>query len=540
MSEETTEFEPVIRRRRRISSVWLVPVVAVILAGWLVWKNAADRGPLVTISFNTAEGIAVGKTEIRCRSVTIGTVEAVTLTDDLKAEVDVRIRPAYEDLLRTDTRFWVVRPRVSTSNVSGLGTLITGAYIELDPGNKPKRAARYNGLEEPPVTANDVPGLRLTLVADDAGSLAVGSPIYHLGIEVGKVERRTLDLNARKVVFSIFIREKYARLVRQSTRFWNTSGFDVTAGSEGFKFRTPSVQALVTGGAVFSTPIDFLDAPQAEDGGTFTLYEDESAADAADFTPDRRLLLYFEESVRGLEEGASVEYRGIAIGRVVDISFKYSPPGDQRVPVLIELDTGALRRPSADGGEPDIDLAGSVEKGLRARLSSASLLTGAQFIDLDFHPNAEPAELAHYESYDVVPTVPGEFTQIGDKVNVILAKLEAMPLEETLTKFGTAADETATTLADLRQTLAEAEKLLASESTQAIPGELNETLAELRTSIESLGPDGSVQGDLRRTLDELRSALRSFDALTNTIDEKPNSLLFGRESSGDPIPRARR
>jgi paraquat-inducible protein B len=549
MSEDPPEYKATVRKRRRISSVWLIPALAFILAGWLIWKNNVEKGTLVTIRFETAEGIASGKTEVRCRSVPVGMVERVTLTNTLQADVEVRIRPDYSELLRSDSRFWVVRPRVSTSNVSGLGTLITGAYLELDPGTLAVGQTRYIGLEEPPVTSSSVPGLRLTLVADDAGSLTTGSPIYHRGFEVGKVERRALSLKNNNVQFDVFIADRYAPLVRKGTRFWNNSGINLTASSEGFKLRTPSVQAIVTGGATFSTPEEDLDSPRATDGDFFTLFEDQTAAEDSNFDPDRRALLLFEQSVRGLNRGASVEFRGIQVGRVVEISYKHATPGDTRVPVLVEIDSRSLNHTAPTNHPPQdsIDLSDAVKKGLRARLSSASFITGALFIDLDFDATAPPAEIQKSGDLFIIPTVPGGLARMEEKLNAILTKLEALPLDDTLVKFGKAADETATTVAEARETLtaieetlADAKKLLGSDETQNVTTELNKTLVELRQSIESLGPAGAVQGDLRRTLDELRSALRAFESLSNSIDEEPNSLLFGRESSGDPIPRARR
>ncbi|BCX46373.1 paraquat-inducible protein B [Haloferula helveola] len=548
MSESSNELQATVRKRRRLSSVWLVPLVALGLAGWLIWKNRSDLGPLAIVSFETAEGISANKTEVRCRSVKVGMVENVRLADDLgSVDVDLRIAPTYSELLRDGTRFWVVRPRVSTSTVSGLGTLITGAYIELDPGEGGAAAEFFTGLEEPPVTGANVPGLRLSLVAKDAGSLSVGSSIYYRGFVVGQVERSSLDVDARRVRFDVFIRESFAPLVRTGTRFWNTSGFDVSAGAEGFKFKTPSVQALVSGGASFSTPTELLATPPVENGAVFTLHPDEKAAIDSTFEPDRRLLLLFNQSVRGLQRDAPVEFRGIPLGRVVDIPLALAEPGDQRIPVLIELDTKAFRQASARLPDDAIDFAKAVEAGLRARLATGSLITGALYVDLDIFPDAEPAKLEKRGEYDVIPTLSSGLAQLEAKLNSILAKIEALPLDDTLTKFGNAADEAATTLAESRQSLAKLEETLgeiqtfvAADSTQQLPEDLSNTLAELKTSIESLGPSGAVQGDLRRTLDELRAALRSFESLSNTIDEKPNSLLFGRDSSGDPIPKARR
>ncbi len=548
MNEETAEPRAIVRRRRRWSSVWLVPAIALALAGWLVWKHYRDQGPLATVSFETADGIAAGKTEVRCRSVRVGFVETVDLAKDLRSViVRLRIDPDAAHLLREGTRLWVVRPRVSASELSGLGTLITGAYIELEPGEGPTGVQHFQGLEEPPVTSSSVPGLRLTLVAEEAGSLVAGSPIYYRGYEVGRVERRTLNLEQRRVLFEIFIADTYASLVRKGTCFWNTSGIDINAGADGFQISTPSLQAMVSGGAAFAVPKGGTGGGPAENGDIFQLYTNEAAAQASTFNPDRRCLLFFDQSVRGLKPGAPVEYRGLPLGRVVEISFKHSPSGDSRVPILIEIDADILRRASDANLDESQLLRDAVRRGLRARLSTGSLLTGALFVEFDFIADAPPAEISHVDDIAVIPTQSSGLLQMEAKVNAILTKLEALPLEETFTKFGKAADEISITIAEARGTLAEAEKalaearkLLASDSTQGLTAEIDATLREIRASVTSLGPQGAVQGDLARTLDELRSALRSFKTLSDSIEEKPNSLLFGRESSGNPIPRAKR
>ena len=548
--EQSNEQEPraIVRRRRRWSSVWVVPAIALVLAGWLVWKHYHDKGELAYVRFLTADSIEAGKTEVRCRSVKVGVVEKIELADDLLSVVaEVRIDPESADLLRGGSRFWVVRPRVSASTISGLSTLITGAYIELEPGDGPPPVHHFDGLEQPPVTSANVPGLRLTLVAEDAGSLTANSPIYYRGFEVGRVERRTLDIENRRVRFDVFIDEEYSDLVREGTCFWNTSGIDVTAGADGFKLTTPSLQAMVTGGASFSVPKGGVPGGPISDGAVFTLYNDEDAAKRSIFVPDHLCLLFFDQSVRGLSPGAPVEFRGIPLGRVVEISFKHSPPGDSRVPVVIEIDSDTLAKAveNIDNGKNVLEE--SVRRGLRATLSTASLLTGALYVDLDFIPGAPSAELVKIGDYEIIPTQSSGFAQLQDKVNAILTKIEALPLDETLGKFGNAADEIAITVKDVRSTLdeaeaalAEAKKLLARDETQNLTAELEATLKEVRSSVSSLGPEGAVQGDLSRTLDELRAALRAFKTLSDSIEEKPNSLLFGRKSSGNQEPKAKK
>lgn len=549
--EQSNEQEPraIVRRRRRWSSVWVVPAVALVLAGWLVWKHYHDKGELAYVRFLTADSIEAGKTEVRCRSVKVGVVEKIELADDLLSVVaEVRIDPESADLLRGGSRFWVVRPRVSASTISGLSTLITGAYIELEPGDGAPPVHHFDGLEQPPVTSANVPGLRLTLVAEDAGSLTANSPIYYRGFEVGRVERRTLDIENRRVRFDVFIDEEYSDLVREGTCFWNTSGIDVTAGADGFKLTTPSLQAMVTGGASFSVPKGGVPGGPISDGAVFTLYNDEDAAKRSIFVPDHLCLLFFDQSVRGLSPGAPVEFRGIPLGRVVEISFKHSPPGDSRVPVVIEIDSDTLAKAveNIDNGKNVLEE--SVSRGLQATLGTASMLTGAKFVDLDFVPDAPSAELVRSGDYEIIPTrKSSDFAQLQDEVNAILGKIKALPLEETLGKFGVAADEIAITVKDVRGTLdeaeaalAEAKKLLARDETQNLTAELEATLKEVRSSVSSLGPEGAVQGDLSRTLDELRAALRAFKTLSDSIEEKPNSLLFGRKSSGNQEPKAKK
>lgn len=531
----------VVRRSRPWNAVWLVPLVALLLAGWLVWQHYSSQGTLAYLRFETANFIESGKTEVRCRSVRIGSVENVELANDLNSVVvAVRIDPDAESLLRKGTRFWVVRPRVSASDVSGLGTLFNGAYIELDPGDGPEPVTHFDGLEVPPVTKSSVPGLRLTLTAERAGSLNAGSPIYYNGFEVGQVELRTFDMGEKHTKLDIFIREQYAGLVNEGTCFWNNGGIDVSAGADGFRLRTPSFQAMVAGGASFGVPAGTLPGPPVKDGAVFQLYANEAATREVVFKGTRLCLLLFDRSVRGLQKGAPVEFRGIPLGRVRDISLKYAPPGDKRVPVVIEMDPGMLRTTTEGGYDDTAVLTNAVKSGLRARLNTGSLLTGALYIDLDYVPEAPPAELVHSGEYDLLPTHSSGLVQMEAKVNDLLAKLEALPLAETMEKFGQTAEGITRTAQEAQATLAEARKVLASQKTQGLTAQLDATLADVRSSVTSLGPAGSVQGDLRRTLDELRAALRAFKTLSTTVEEKPNSLLFGRDSTGDPVPKAKK
>jgi paraquat-inducible protein B len=541
---------PEIGRSRRWNMVWFVPVVALLLGIWLLYQNFASQGPEAIVGFETAAGIAAGKTEVRCRSVKVGMVKHVKLAEDLKSVlVHLELDSDAEGLLRRGSRFWVVKPRLSATEFSGVDTLITGAYIEMEPG--PLGGPRVNhflGDETPPATNRSVPGLRLTLTADEAGFLSVGSPIYFRGFEVGRIEGRKLAKDGLMVTYNAFIGEEYSHLVTANTRFWNTSGIDISAGADGFKVRTPSFQAMVSGGVCFGVSPGEHPGKATSDGAVFPLHPDQDAALKATFNPSVRFVLLFDQTVRGLVAKAPVEFRGIPVGRVVEISFDLMPSSlDPRIPVLIEVDPSLMRPEAArEISTPDSDfLKLAVERGLRAALKTGNLITGAMYVDLDYYKDALPAKLGKSGEFTILPTVSSGLAQLEAKVTAILDKFQALPIDKTMNDIASAAQEAKTTIADARATLKDfeatstaARAILEDPQFKELPADLRKTLEKLQTLATSVGPDGAVQGDLLRTLDELRASLRAIKSATTTIDEKPNSLIFGRDSSGNPKPKA--
>lgn len=547
--EEPIVATPQLRAAQRWNVVWVVPILALLIGGSMLYRNISSKGPEVRIRFETAEGVFAGTTELRCRSVSIGKVSRVELAEDLQSVfVYCTLDSSYADLLRKGSRFWVVRPRVSAADISGLGTLLTGVYIEMEPGVGPKGPTQWKGRETPPSTNRSVPGLRLKLISDEAGSLIVGSPLYYRGLEVGRVENRKLDMEMSRIIYDVFVPEKYRTLVRDNTKFWNTSGIDISAGVDGFKVRTPSLQAMVSGGVSFAIQDGIKAGEQAKDGTTFELHKDIDDASSSTFNPTLGVLLLFDQSVRGLTKSAPVEYRGIEIGRVKNISLNYALESqNQRVPVLVEVDPKLLRAIGRlTTPEDDILMLGNaVKDGLRATLKIGSLLTGAMFVDFDYYPNEKAADLAYEGDFPVVPTLSSGFAQLEVKLTSILDKIDALPLDEAVTEITSAAKETAITVADAREALkqiegvsAAAKVIMEDENFQNLSTDLRRTLSEFEKSLTSVGPDGNLQGDFLRTLDELRGAIRSFKAMSDAIKEKPNSLLFGKEDSGNPKPKS--
>lgn len=533
---------PVSLSSRRISAIWIVPLVAAILGGWLVWNFYMSSGPLATVHFETAEGVTAGKTKVLRRNVDVGVVETVRLSDDLTSVVmELRINTEAAELLREDTRFWVVRPRVGGAGVSGLGTIVSGVFIEIDPGFSDVPEVTFVGLEQPPVTAQGVPGLRLSLLADETGSLNIGSAVAYKGIDVGRVESRTFDLNNDRVVFDVFIEDKYKQLVSGSTRFWNATGVDMELGTEGFRVRTGSLESLLVGGVEFDTPNTDLGKSNVADGTSFPLFKNRRSIDEVELKPRLTYLLLFKDSVRGLSEGAPVEFRGIRVGKVTGISFDYAPADpEHRVPVLIQLDPSAITEvpipKKGTGAELVVD---SVRHGLRATLKTGSILTGQLFVNLKIDPEAAPAEIGTLGNYRTFPTISSGLSRLEDKLVVVLDKLSQLPLEDTLASATGALEEIQSAAASLKGAAAEMETLLASEGIQTLPTRIDTTLAAFDKTMAGFEPDSVLYRDLSSSAEELRDSLRSIRVLADSLERKPNAILFGRGSGKVKPPQAK-
>ncbi|MDQ6809936.1 MAG: MlaD family protein [Verrucomicrobiota bacterium] len=499
---------PVIKRVRRFSPVWLIPIIAALLSLWLVWKYYSARGPEVTVRFETAEGIAAGKTPVMCRNVNIGVVERLRLTSDLKGViVTLQMTSEATDLLRKDTQIWVVRPRFGGGGISGLTTVVSGSYIEIAPGLSHESRRDFVGIEQPPVTPKGVPGLHVTLHAEEAGGIGPGTAILYKGLSAGQIETRVFHPEVGQVEFTAFIKAEFAKLVHARTKFWNVSGIDVEVGANGLHVRTGTLESILTSGITFGEPDNEPPSPTVADGASFTLFN--SLDDTKKFVMKTSLpyLLLFNESVRGLNPEAPVEFRGIRIGTVEGISFRYLPDDpERRVPVFIKIDVGLITDlPPDDNVAAENFLVQNVAKGLRASLKTGSLLTGQLFVDLDFQKNAEPAMLADIANYKVLPTAPsGGLSQLQEKAAAFMDKLQALELEKTV------ANATAA-LAAIKSTAQNADK-----------------------TVSGFNDKSPLYQELSQAIRQLDETLRSVRTLSGTIEQKPNSLIFGKPGKVAP------
>jgi len=520
-------------RRFSIQLVWFVPIIAAIIGGTLAVRAILERGPTITMTFNTGIGIEAGKTKIKYKEVEIGEVKNVAISEDRsRVIVTARMDRESKGLLVEDTRFWVVRPRIYGGYVSGFGTLVGGTYIGVDVGKSKKQSRTFKGLEVPPVVTKDVPGATFLLHAADLGSLNITSPIYFRRLQVGQVVAYDLDRDGRGVTFTIFINSPYDRYVRANTLFWHASGIDLTLSTSGLKVNTESMVSILLGGVAFQTPEDAGEAPAAVPGSAFTLFSDrEDAMKHAETV--HTFLLLFKESVRGLSVGSPVELHGVHLGEVSKVKLEFDDRmKDFRVAVEIRLVPERLRASRATGPGPPEDsrafINELIDRGLRARLGSGNLLTGQRYVALEFFPKASKAKINWSGIPPEFPTTRAGETELQDSLARIARKIEKMPLEEIATEVRHA-------VRSLGQALQSADRLLKRTDTEMMP-EVRVLLEEARNTLsaarEVLSSDTPLQQDLRETLRELSRAARSVRILVDYLERYPETLIRGKKGGG--------
>ena len=386
--------EAIVTGRRKLPAIWIVPIIALLLGVWMVLNHYLTRGPEISITFSTAEGIEAEKTKIKALNVDVGLVESVQLNSDLESvTVIARIEREAASLLRDDSGFWVVRPRIGAKGVTGLSTLLSGAYIELSPGKGKEGKREFLGLEEAPVTPMSAPGLHINLLSDEAGSVSAGDPVLYRGYRVGRIESAKFNTETQKLHAGVFIEAPYEDLVTSNTRFWNSSGISFQATASGISLQTGSLETLLIGGVAFDLPEGANQGTVVENHAQFRLYPDVASINEHPFQHYEEYLLLFDTSVRGLVAGAPVLYRGLRIGTVIDVSFNYLHIDMARtkgravgIPVLIRIEPGRwLGEDTAEAKAKALaDVAKSVESGMRATLKIGNLITGALLVSFDF------------------------------------------------------------------------------------------------------------------------------------------------------------
>ncbi|AUH50964.1 mammalian cell entry protein [Chromobacterium sp. ATCC 53434] len=526
--DDLPQAVPVRRHRWAPSLVWLIPAVAALIGGWLAVHAILARGPTITIVFQSAEGIEAGKTRIKYKDVDVGEVTSVKLSPDRHAIVaTAQLSKEADNYLVADSRFWVVRPRVSGGGVSGLGTVLSGSYIGMDIGKSEARKTDFVGLETPPIINADLPGQTFFLRADNLGSLNTGSPVYFRRVPVGQVVGYELDPKGGFVRVSVFINAPYDRFVSANSRFWHASGVDVSLGASGLNISTQSLAAIALGGIAFETPLaDNAGVPLSD--RNFILH---GSRDKALQNPDREMQAFrlrFRQSLRGLAVGAPVDFRGIVIGEVGAIGVEYVPERKD-FDMTVDIRTYPSRLDSLSrGGRISGKLSPQtlVANGMRAQLRSGNLITGQLYVALDFFRDAPPAKLVVKGGVPELPTIPGDLEELQRVLQRIAKKLDAVPFDS----IGKEADAS---LKSLHQTLDSVKKLSDGLNGDALP-QMLKTLDQLQQTLEStrqtMRADSPLQQDVRSAAQEVKETARSFRALADYLDRHPEALVRGKEA----------
>ena len=534
-------------KRGRPSAVWIIPILAIVAAGGLAIRTYLRIGPTIYITFDNADGIEAGKSEVRFKNVPVGKVTAVDITGDHKRIVaSVELTQGGAGVAVKDSQFWVERPRIGVGGVSGLGTLISGAFIQVDVGTSTEEASKFLGLEKPPGVYHDQQGRRFRLTASDGGSLAAQSPIYLRRKQVGTITSLELAPDGKSVEIDAFVYAPYDQLVTDNAVFWNASGLDVTLDASGLRVNTQSLATVVAGGVAFADrDPDAVTKPAAENT-KFALFEDRSHAFAKPDMGGFLLAMRFHQPIRGIGKGVGVniEFEGLHLGDVIAVrpgydiatrSFFFDVDANVFPQRLGAAYTSLVEEGARSGKTGPQMLQSLVARGLRAQLRSANILTGSFYIALDWFPDARgksalpPAE----DGVWVVPTVRGGTEQIQDTVASILAKVDKIPFDAIGSDVHDATRAAAALFGNLDRDIVPQTKALFGSAAEAMEA-LREGLTSLRDNIAA--PDSAIQQSARTTLEQLERAAFSLRGLSDYIQRHPESLLRGRDAGRQPKP----
>lgn len=524
------------RRAARISWIWLVPLVAALIGASLLVKSWMETGPVVTIRFASADGLEVGQTKLRYKDVVVGVVSDIRVSRD-RSQVVVKAqlnREGSRYITRKGSRFWVVRPRLGISGISGLSTLLSGPYIGVDTvraSEDQPMTYEFVGLEKPPEVAHDRSGRRFVLQAADLGSLEIGSPVYYRRIPVGRIIDYELDGTGRMVNIQIFIDAPNDKFVTTDSRFWNASGIDISLSGSGVAIKTGSLASVVAGGIAFANADEANSKPVAADA-VFTLSKTETQAMAdPDGTPFR-VDMIFHQSVRGLKLGSPVEFRGLELGKVVDIDLEFNPK-DVQFYVLVKTLLYPMRFGDAYEQMNEFEkgaeypgqylLAPLVKQGMRAQIQPSNLLTGQQLIALDFFPDAPSVDFDSSKIPITLPTIAGSFDRLQQQISSIVAKIDAVP-------FAGISNDLQTSLKSLNKLLKGLDGKVGPQAVATLKSAQN----ALNKVDGMLAQESATGGNLNSVMRELTAAAKSLRALGDYLQTDPSALLRGR--SADKLP----
>ncbi len=511
-------------RLRTLPWFWIVPALSILIGIGMIAKSMYDEGPAIHIELTNAEGIEAGKTRMRYKNVEVGSVTGVRLADDDHSViVTVRVTRSAAHLLVSDARFWVARPRFYGGQLQALGTLISGPFIAMDKGHATTKSRDFVALDAPPPILSDDPGREFILNASALGSLDIGAPVYYRRLAVGQVSAFALNPDGSGVTVRVFVRKPYDAYVTQNTRFWNASGVDVALDSSGVHMNTESLLSILAGGVAFAVPDTEPPGAAAASDTAFTLFHDQARALRKADAPAGHYIAYFTDTVHGLAVGTPVDLRGITVGEVRAVSVEFDPDHARiRFKVNMDLYPERLGAAPAGGAAGGSVIDHAIAHGLYAQIRSASLITGQRLVALDFSQD-RGTRTAH-PTHGEIPTLAGDGDDLQQSLASIAKKLDHVPVQAIVADLRD-------TMHTLQRTLDDTDKALQQFNGTLAP-QLAAALAQAREGLAAatrlLASDSPLQEDAREALRQLGRTAASLRELSDTLERHPESLLRGR------------
>ncbi|MFM2481997.1 intermembrane transport protein PqiB [Celerinatantimonas sp. YJH-8] len=537
-------------RRGRFNSIWLIPLVALVVAAWMLYQNWSSQGPTIEIVAANAEGLEVGRTKVKARNVDVGEVTNIRLSSDYnQAIITVLLHSGSREMLHEDAKFWVIKPRVGREGVSGLGTLLSGAYIDMEPGTKGPLTDHFDMLPQPPLSTSQDEGIRIRLSSRNIAKMSVGTPVHFRGYDVGYIEKVGFDLKNGDITYRLFIHAPYDSLVTSAVQFWLTPGLSVKSSARGFEFRMDSLETLMSGGISFGQTKNDEAGHPVSDFTHFRLFASKEEAENNRYDQFIHYVFLFNSNISGLEVGAPVQYRGIRIGTVEQVPLRgvsFKRWGEQKnpaIPVLARIEPQRLNTEfnsehvSMKMWEDTIDK--SIRNGLRATLSTSSFLTGAKVINMDFL--AKPVKsfpMTTMVGYPTFPTVGSGVDQLEQKVNKILDQVAKIPFKQTALQLQQTLAQADNAMASMKKTSDSIGQFLQRSDTQQLPKQAQQAITEFNQTLQLYQKNGVVGQQVQSNLDTLQRTLNDLQPLVRQLRQQPSSLIFDRKLPADRQPKA--
>ncbi len=539
MTPENNELpEAVVKPVNRISTIWLIPLIALTIGAWMVIDQWLKQGPLITIEFSNAQGISPKESLIKLRNITVGKVVDIKLNDKLDGViVSARMNRKASELLTKDSNFWVVKPRVSLSSVSGLSTILSGYYIEFSPGEEKTSKYHFVGLENPPSTPIGTPGLHITLDSSSDNAFDIGAPVLFRGSQAGRIEYAHLNIEEGMMYYNVFIEAPYDKLITTNTRFWEVTGIDFELSGQGVRINTGTIETLLGGGVSFDVPAYLTKGEPIKEHAQFSIFPNKQKVNERVFYAAQSYMLMFNQSIRGLKPGSPVEYKGLHIGEVVRTDIDYPEMSNvldknTLLPIMIKIYPGRLGLKDNEVGlhKMQRDMNQWITSGLHGSISNNNLLLGSKYIELKYIDSSLEAPET-FGDLLLIPTADDELEQVMTRVSNITKSIEEIPFNDIVKSTSKALKVITESMDQFDSTSERFENLLNDPKSQTLIAQINSTLKGVESLTKSYSDGSKTNQQLNDVLQSLDKTINNLTPLIMKLNMQPNRLIFNSDNA---------